>query len=48
VRLFTCGRKPFPGMPAEEWAIPTNKPINGPRYVAEQIKKMHLPSASHE
>jgi|SRR6267142_1308118 len=31
--------KPFPGMPAEEWAIPTNKPINGPRYVAEQIKK---------
>lgn len=31
--------KPFPGMPAEEWAIPTNKPIWAPRYVAEQIKR---------
>ena len=31
--------KPFPGMPAEEWEIPTNKPIWAPRYVAEQIKK---------
>jgi len=31
--------KPFPGMPAEEWIVPTNKPVNGPRYLAEQIKK---------
>jgi len=39
--------KPFPGMPAEEWAIPTNKPINGPRYVPSRLKNA-LPSASHE
>ncbi len=31
--------RPFPGMPAEYWEIPTNKPVNGPRYLAEQIKK---------
>jgi len=31
--------KPFPGMPAEEWDVPTNKTVNGPRYLAEQIKK---------
>lgn len=31
--------KPFPGMPAEEWKVPTNKPIWGPRYLAEQIKR---------
>ncbi len=30
--------KPFPGMPAEEWAIPTGKPVYAPRYVAERIK----------
>lgn len=30
--------KPFPGMPAEEWIIPANKPVWAPRYVAEQIK----------
>ena len=30
--------KPYPGMPAEYWKIPTNKPVWGPRYVAEQIK----------
>ena len=30
--------KPFPGMPAEEWKIPTNKPIWAPRHVAEKIK----------
>jgi hypothetical protein len=30
--------KPFPGMPAEEWDVPVNKPIWAPRYVAEQIK----------
>lgn len=31
--------RPFPGMPAEEWMVPTNKPIWGPRYLAEQISK---------
>ena len=30
--------KPFPGMPAEFWTIPTGKPIWGPRYVAERCK----------
>jgi hypothetical protein len=25
-------------MPAEEWAIPTGKPIWAPRYVAERLK----------
>lgn len=31
--------RPFPGMPAEEWEVPSNKPVWGPRYLAEQIKK---------
>lgn len=31
--------KPFAGLPAEEWIIPTGKPLWAPRYVAEQIKK---------
>lgn len=31
--------KPFAGVPAEEWIVPTNKPIWGPRYLAEQIQK---------
>lgn len=31
--------KPFPGMPAQFWKIPVNKPIWAPRYVAEQIKR---------
>lgn len=30
--------KPFPGIPAEQWSVPTNKPVWGPRYLAEQIK----------
>jgi hypothetical protein len=30
--------RPFPGMPAEEWKVPTNTPVWGPRYLAEQIK----------
>lgn len=30
--------KPFPGLPAEEWAVPTNKIVWGPRYLAERIK----------
>ena len=31
--------KAFPGVAAEEWLVPTNKPVFGPRYLAEQIKK---------
>ncbi len=31
--------KPYPGIPAEEWAVPTNKSVWAPRYVAEQIKR---------
>ena len=30
--------KPFPGMPAEYWIVPTNKALWAPRYVAERIK----------
>lgn len=30
--------KPYPGCPAEEWIVPTNKPVWAPRYVAERIK----------
>jgi hypothetical protein len=31
--------KPYAGMPAEWWKVPCNKPIWGPRYLAEQIKR---------
>lgn len=31
--------KPFAGMPAEFWKVPVNKPVWGPRYLAEQIKR---------
>ena len=31
--------RPYAGMPAEEWSVPTNKPVWGPRYLAEQIKR---------
>lgn len=30
--------KKFAGIPAEFWRVPTNKPVWGPRYLAEQIK----------
>jgi len=30
--------KPFPGVNAEEWVIPTNKPVNAPRYVKERLE----------
>lgn len=30
---------PFGGTPTHFWQIPTNKPLSGPRYLAEQIKK---------
>lgn len=31
--------KPYPGMNCEYWKVPTNKPVWGPRYLAEQIKR---------
>lgn len=31
--------RPFPGMPAEFWKVPVNKPIWGPRHLAEQIHR---------
>jgi hypothetical protein len=31
--------KPFGGMDAEYWLVPTNKPVWGPRYLADQIKR---------
>jgi hypothetical protein len=30
--------KPFPGLPAEEFTVPVNTPVWGPRYLAERIK----------
>ena len=30
--------KPFAGLPAEWWKVPVNKPLWGPRYLAEQFK----------
>lgn len=30
--------KPYAGLPAEWWKVPVNKPIWGPRYLAERIK----------
>jgi hypothetical protein len=31
--------RPYPGISAEEWKVPVNKPVWGPRYLAEQIKR---------
>lgn len=31
--------KPFPGVPAQEWAVPVNRPVWGPRHLAEQLTK---------
>lgn len=31
--------RPYAGMPAEEWKVPVNTPVWGPRYLAEQIKR---------
>jgi hypothetical protein len=33
--------KPYPGMPAQFWQIPVNKPIHVPRFLAEQIKRKY-------
>ncbi len=30
--------RPYGGLPAEWWKVPVNKPVWGPRYLAEQIK----------
>jgi hypothetical protein len=31
--------RPYGGIPAEYWNVPVNKPLWGPRYLAEQIKR---------
>ncbi len=31
--------RPYGGLPAEYWEVPCNKPVWGPRYLAEQIKR---------
>jgi hypothetical protein len=31
--------RPYGGVPAEFWKVPVNKPIWGPRHLAEQIKR---------
>lgn len=36
IELWT---KPYAGIPAEFWKVPVNKPVWGPRYLAEQIKR---------
>lgn len=33
--------RPYGGMPAEWWKVPVNKPVWGPRYLAEQIKRCY-------
>jgi len=33
--------KPYPGCNAEEWIVPVNVPVWGPRYLAEQIKRKY-------
>lgn len=30
--------KPYPGLPAEWWKVPANKPVWGPRYLAERLR----------
>lgn len=36
---ITLWTKKFAGIPAEEWEVPTNKVVWGPRYLAERIKE---------
>ena len=33
--------RPYAGLAAEWWKIPTNKPVWAPRYVAEQLKRCY-------
>lgn len=35
---LTLWTRPFGGLPAEEWDVPVNKPVWGPRHLAERIK----------
>jgi len=39
-----CWTKRFPGVPGEFWKVPVNKPVWGPRYLAEQLatRKYHV------
>lgn len=37
--LIEMWTKPYAGVPAEFWKVPTNRPVWGPRYLAEQITK---------
>ncbi len=34
---ITLWTKPYPGVPAQEWKIPTGKPVWAPRFVAERL-----------
>lgn len=36
--LIDVWTKPFPGIECEEWKVPVNRPVWGPRYLAERIK----------
>lgn len=36
IELWT---KPFAGMPAQEWVVPCNKAVWGPRFLAEKLRK---------
>jgi len=33
--------RPYAGVSAEEWKVPVNKPVWGPRYLAEQLKRKY-------
>ncbi len=37
--LIECWTRPYGGTPAEFWQVPVGKPVWGPRYLAEQIKR---------
>jgi hypothetical protein len=37
--LIEVWTKPFPGVSCEFWQIPSNKPVWGPRYLAEQLTR---------
>lgn len=37
--VIECWTKPYPGMPAQEWKIPTGKPVWGPRHLPEQLSR---------
>ncbi len=36
---ITMWTAPFSWMPAEEWILPVNKPVWGPRYLAEKLRR---------